>query len=101
MLPMKKLQILLVEGDFETRHIARTQIKKHSAWAVTGEAETLGAALELIRIRKFDLIVLDRSLAAEARVPVVPRIIASAPKARLVILVSNPSEQAVRQDLRA
>ena len=101
MLPMKKLQILLVDGDFSTRHVARIQIKKHAAWAVTGEAETIGAALELVRIRKPDLIVLDHSLAAEARDPVVPRIIATTPKTKLVMLISNPFEQAVREDLRA
>ena len=101
MLPMKKLQILLVEGDLSTRNVARTQIKKHAAWTVSAEAETLAAAQELIRFRKFDLIVLDRSLAAEARIPVVPRIIATTPRARFVMLISNPSEQAVREDLRA
>ena len=101
MLPMKKLQILLVDGDLSTRHIARIQIRKHAAWSVIGEAETIAEALELVRARKPDLIVLDHSLAAEARVPVIPRIIASAPKVKLVMLISNPSEHVVREDLRA
>jgi len=101
MSPMKKLQILLVDGDPSSRYVARNQIRKHAAWTVAGEAETIGQALELVQARKPDLIVLDHSLAAETRVPVIPRIIASAPKVRFVMLLSNPSEQAVRDDLRA
>src|SRR5262249_47181174 len=99
MLPMKKLQILLVDGDFSTRQIAHRKIKIEVLWTGPGEAEILAAALELIRIRKFDLIVLDCSLAEEARAPIVPIILAATPKARLVMLISNPSEQAVREDL--
>lgn len=98
---MKKLQILLVDGDLSTRQIARSQISKHASWSVVGETETVRTALELVRSRKPDLIVLDHSLAAEARFPIVPRIIADSPKVRLVMLISNPSEQAVRDDLRA
>jgi|SRR5215467_3155500 len=101
MLPMKKLQILLVDGDLSTRSVVRNQIKKHASWNVTAEAETIAAALELMRIRKPDLMVLDRSLAAESRIPVVPLIIKIAPKIKLVMLMSNASEQAVREDLRA
>src|SRR5262245_64236739 len=101
MLPMKKLQILLVDGDLSTRQIARSQISKHASCAVVAEAETIPTALELTRSRKPNLIVLDHSLAAEARFPTVSRIIDDSPKVRLVMLISNPSEQAVRDDLRA
>jgi two-component system, NarL family, response regulator NreC len=101
MLPTKKLQILLVDADLATRNVARTEIKKHSAWMLTGEADTVAEALELTRTRKPDLIVLDHGLTLVARVPVIPRIIAAAPKARLVVLISNPSEEAIRTDLRA
>lgn len=101
MLAMKKLQILLVVSDLSTRDIARNQIRKHAPWNLTGEAETIEAALELVHVRKPDLIVLDRSLAEDSRIPPVPQFMTTAPKTKLIMLVSNASERAVREDLRA
>jgi len=101
MLPTKKLQILLVDADLPTRHLARNQIRKRAAWTVVGEAGTAIEAFEQARGRRPDLIVLDHALAAEARIPLIPRLMVAAPKAKLVVLISNPSEEAIREDLRA
>ena len=101
MLPTKKLQVLLVDADLSTRNIARTQIRKHPGWTVLAETDTVARALELARIRRPDVVILDHALATEGRTSAVPRIVAAAPTARLVVLISNPSEGAIREDLRA
>ncbi|MBS1867825.1 MAG: response regulator transcription factor [Acidobacteria bacterium] len=101
MLPSKKLHILLVDADLTTRNIARTQIKNHSGWTVVGESESVARAVETARICRLDVVILDHALATEGRMSSVSHIVAAAPNAKLVVLISNPSEGAIREDLRA
>lgn len=101
MSPTRKLKILLVGADQPARRVARNLIEAQLNWSLVGEAGTVGAAAEVARVARPDVVVLDHQAFSELVVPVIKRLLSAAPNTKLLLLTSDCSEEEIRASLRA
>ena len=101
MSPTRKLKILLVGTDQPARRVARNLIDRQLNWSLVGEAGAVGAAAEVARLARPDVIVVDDEAFSELVVSVIKRLLSAAPNTKLLLLTSDCSEEEIRSSLRA
>ena len=90
---MKKITIAIVDDHKLIRQMWSTMLKSNSEIEITGESEALDEAVEMIRVKRPDIVLLDINLAVGSGLDAVPLIRKFSPGTR-IIAVSMHNEPA-------
>lgn len=96
---MSAFRILIADDHEIVRHGIRTLIAEHPGWEVCGEAVDGRDAVEKARALRPDLALLDVGMPNLNGLDAARRILAFAPRTRVLILTMHESEQVVREVL--
>lgn len=83
---MKKTTIALVEDHKMLRQMLVKMFADHTRYEVTGESDTLDGAIEMIRLKRPDIVLLDIHLAQGSGLDAVPHIRKFSPGTGIIIL---------------
>ena len=95
------LSILIVDDHDVVRIGFKQILSEQSRFKVTGEAGSAADALEALRSKKFDIVLLDLSLPDGSGIDVLRRIKAQYPETKVLVLSSFSEEQYGINMLRA
>src|SRR5882762_10558688 len=95
------MRILIADDHAVFRRGLKDVLKEHFAAAAFGEAETAQTALEQVRKKQWDLLVLDVSMPGRSGVEVLKQIRQSQPALPVLVLSVHPEEQYAQRVLEA
>lgn len=96
---MKKIRVLLIEDQTLTRIGIRTILSANDGTEVVGEADDTAKGLELFRQLRPDVTLLSLRLPDSCAVDSIRDFLASAPKAKIIILAANAGDGEISRSL--
>jgi two-component system nitrate/nitrite response regulator NarL len=90
---MNAIRILVVEDHPIVRAGVRMLIQSQPGFEIVGEAASRGEALSLAGSKQPDIILLDLDLSGERCVDFIPKLLVSAPQARVLILTGLDDQE--------
>ncbi len=97
MLSNKVIQILLIDDHQVVREGLKMLIESHPSFRIIGEADCGAAALQILEKNVVDLILLDLDLGPENGLDLLPRLLAIAGAAKVLILTGLRNEEEHRR----
>lgn len=87
------IRVLLIDDHRVVREGLRMLIESHPGFKIIGEADTGNAALAILEKNGADIILLDLDLGSEDGLDLLPKLLAVAEKAKVLILTGTRSEE--------
>ena len=94
------IRILVVDDHSVVRQGIKQIVADSPDIRIVGEAASGQEALELVRSRSFDLIILDISMPGQSGLDILRELMAAAPALKVIILSMYPEEQYAIRSLR-
>jgi DNA-binding NarL/FixJ family response regulator len=91
MAPGGPLRVLIVDDDDDLRFLARIKLEADDRFDVVGEGADGLAAVELSRVAKPDLVLLDLEMPWLHGAEAVPLIIRASPRTRIILWTVDPA----------
>jgi DNA-binding NarL/FixJ family response regulator len=98
---VRPIRVLLADDHSLVRAGIRSMIEKFPRVEVVGEASNGREALELVRSKLPDLVLLDIAMPDLSGLEVLPQIVKNSPSVKVVVLSAYGTEQNVSRALRA
>src|SRR6267143_1437807 len=93
MLPAKVIRVLLIDDHHVVREGLRMLIESHPGFKIIGEADNGNAALAILEKNAADIILLDLDLGPEDGLDLLPKLLAVADNAKVLVLTGTRSEE--------
>lgn len=94
------VSILIADDNAHMRHIVRSCIESNTDWNVCGEAEDGRVAVDLVRQRNPEIVILDLAMPVMNGLDAARAIAAIAPKTSIVLFTFHDSEELRRYAVR-
>ena len=97
----EKIKVLIVDDHQVVRQGLRTFLELHEDISVIGEAEDGRQAVELVRVRQPDVVLMDIAMPGLNGLQALARITRDFPHVRVIILSMHPNDEYVLQALKS
>ena len=93
MLPAKVIRVLLIDDHRVVREGLRMLIESHPGFKIVGEADNGSASLAILEKNPADIILFDLDLGSEDGLDLLPKLLAVAGNAKVLVLTGTRSEE--------